>query len=311
MRTFGTFDYIVVGAGSAGCVLANRLSASGDHRVLLLEAGGEDRNPWIHIPIGYAKLFRNRKVNWLYESEPEPALNHRRIVQPRGKVLGGSSSINGLVYIRGQKEDFDHWRQLGNVGWSYDDVLPHFRRAEDQQRGGDEFHVIGGLFCVSDQCEPHEFCDAVIAAAEQAGIPRNDDFNGARQEGAGYFQTTSRRGLRCSAAVGYLRPARKRANLSVLTQAATQRVLFAGNGPWASHSIIGARLGRPAPRARSFLPPAPSPHRRCCSFPAWGRQSCCGASPCRSSWTCRCRGEFAGPSAIAPSLSLRPADHPQ
>jgi len=226
MRAFGSFDYIIVGGGSAGCVLANRLSASGEHRVLLLEAGGEDRNPWIHIPIGYGKLFKNAKVNWLYESEPEPELEGRRILQPRGKVLGGSSSINGLVYIRGQKEDFDHWRQLGNIGWSYEDVLPYFRRAEDQQRGADEFHGAGGPLCVSDQRETHELCDAFIKAAEEAGFPRNDDFNGARQEGAGYFQTTSRRGRRCSAAVGYLRPARSRANLRVLTEAPSLKVLL-------------------------------------------------------------------------------------
>lgn len=228
MRAFGSFDYIIVGAGSAGCVLANRLSESGAHRVLLLEAGGEDRNPWIHIPLGYGKLFKNPRVNWLYESEPEPELEGRRIVQPRGKVVGGSSSINGLVYIRGQKEDFDHWRQLGNVGWSYEDVLPYFRRAEDQQRGADPFHGSGGPLAVSDQREPHELCDAFIKAAEETGIPRNGDFNGARQEGAGYFQTTSRRGLRCSAAVGYLRPARKRANLRVLTEAPSLKLLIEG-----------------------------------------------------------------------------------
>ncbi|HZB92809.1 MAG TPA: choline dehydrogenase [Stellaceae bacterium] len=225
MREFGGFDYIIVGGGSAGCVLANRLTQSGEHRVLLLEAGGEDRNPWIHIPIGYGKLFKNAKVNWLYESEPEPELGGRRILQPRGKVLGGSSSINGLVYIRGQKEDFDHWRQLGNVGWSHDDVLSYFRRAEDQQRGTDDFHGTGGPLCVSDQCEPHELCDAFIAAAQETGIPRKDDFNGARQEGVGYFQTTSRRGRRCSAAVGYLRPARRRPNLRVLTEAPTLKVV--------------------------------------------------------------------------------------
>ena len=228
MRELGSFDFVIVGGGSAGCVLANRLSAAPGNRVLLLEAGGEDRNPWIHIPIGYGKLFRNTKVNWLYESEPEPELNGRRILQPRGTVLGGSSSINGLVYIRGQKEDFDHWRQLGNVGWSAEDVLPYFKKAEDQRRGADDFHGAGGPLTVSDQCEPHEICDAFIAAAEEAGFPRNDDFNGACQEGAGYFQTTTRRGRRCSAAVAYLRPARHRPNLRVLTQSPSTRVLFEG-----------------------------------------------------------------------------------
>ena len=144
MQETGSFDYIVVGAGSAGCVLANRLSASGRHRVLVLEAGGEDRNIWIHVPIGYAKLFADARNNWLYSSEPEPECAGRSIIQPRGKVLGGSSSINGLLYIRGQAEDFDHWRQLGNAGWSFTDVLPYFRRSEDQQRGEDELHGVGG-----------------------------------------------------------------------------------------------------------------------------------------------------------------------
>ncbi|HEV2549498.1 MAG TPA: choline dehydrogenase [Stellaceae bacterium] len=226
MREIGSFDYVIVGGGSAGCVLANRLSESGAYRVLLLEAGGRDRNPWIHIPIGYAKLFKNKKLNWLYESEPEPELLGRRIMQPRGKVLGGSSSINGLVYIRGQKEDFDGWRQRGNVGWSYEDVLPYFMKAEDQARGADDFHGVGGPLAVSDQCETHELCDAFIAAAGALGIPENDDFNGAGQEGVGYFQTTSRRGRRCSAAVAYLRPARHRPNLRVLTHAPARRVLF-------------------------------------------------------------------------------------
>jgi choline dehydrogenase len=247
MRDFGSFDYIIVGAGSAGCVLANRLSASGEHRVLLLEAGGEDRNPWIHIPLGYGKLFKNAKVNWLYESEPEPELGGRRILQPRGKVLGGSSSINGLVYIRGQKEDFDHWRQLGNVGWSFEDVLPYFRRAEDQQRGADAFHGAGGPLCVSDQREPHALCDAFIAAAQETGIPRNDDFNGARQEGVGYFQTTSRRGRRCSAAVGYLRPARQRGNLRVLTEAPSLKLVVEDG---AATGVIFAHQGETC-RARA------------------------------------------------------------
>jgi choline dehydrogenase len=224
----GEFDFIVVGAGSAGCVLANRLSASGKHSVLLLEAGGRDRDPWIHIPLGYGKLFNKAKVNWLYQTEPQPELNNRVIIQPRGKVLGGSSSINGLVYIRGQREDYDHWRQLGNTGWAYEDVLPYFKRAEDQSRGADDFHGSGGPLSVSDATEPHELCDAFIAAAEQCGLPRNRDFNGASQEGAGYFQTTSRRGRRCSTAVGYLRPAERRTNLTVLTQALTTRILWRG-----------------------------------------------------------------------------------
>jgi choline dehydrogenase len=241
MREFGRFDYIIVGAGSAGCVLANRLTESGRHRVLLLEAGPADRNPWIHVPIGYAKLFRNPRVNWLYETEPEPELDNRRIIQPRGKVLGGSSSINGLVYIRGQKEDFDLWRQLGNVGWSWDDVLPYFKKAEaQQQRGADEYHGCDGPLSVSDQSETHELCEAFIKAGEQIGIERNDDFNGTSQEGIGYFQMTSRRGLRCSTAVGYLRPARKRRNLTVVTEALTSRILFDGN---AASGVVFTRNG--------------------------------------------------------------------
>src|ERR1017187_2748553 len=223
-----TFDYIVVGAGSAGCVLADRLTASGRYRVLLLEAGGHDRNVWIHIPLGYGKLFNNPKFNWLYSSEPEPDLNNRKIIQPRGKVLGGSSSINGLLYIRGQPEDFDHWRQLGNVGWSFDDVLPYFRRAEDQERGPDALHGVGGPLAVSNVSEPHPLCEAFIEAAQQAGFPRNDDFNGSVQDGAGYFQLTTRNGRRCSTAVGYLREARRRPNLAIVPNALASRILFSG-----------------------------------------------------------------------------------
>ncbi len=212
------FDFIVIGAGSAGCVLASRLSADPGHRVLLLEAGGRDRNPWIHLPIGYYRTIFDPKLGWGYQTEPEPGLNGRRIPWPRGKVLGGSSSINGLVYIRGQQEDFDHWRQLGNAGWSYEDVLPYFKRAEDQQRGADEHHGAAGPLAVSDGT-PHELCEAYIRAAAELGIPRNDDFNGGDQEGAGYFQLTNCRGLRCSAAVAYLRPARSRPNLEIRTRA--------------------------------------------------------------------------------------------
>jgi choline dehydrogenase len=222
------YDYIIVGAGSAGCVIANRLTASARHRVLLLEAGGPDRNIWIHIPLGYGKLFSNAKVNWLYKTEPEPEMNNRQIIQPRGKVLGGSSSINGLLYIRGQHEDFDHWRQLGNAGWSFKDVLPYFRRAEDQERGADELHGVGGHLKVSNVCEPHPLCEAFIQAARDSGFPRNDDFNGPTQEGAGYFQLTARNGRRWSTAVGYLKEARRRPNLRVEVNALATRVLFSG-----------------------------------------------------------------------------------
>lgn len=223
-----TFDYIIVGAGTAGCILAHRLTVSGRHRVLLLEAGGKDRNPWIHVPLGYAKLFTDPKVNWLYNSEPEPELNNRQIIQPRGKVLGGSSSINGLLYVRGQPQDFDHWRQLGNAGWSFADVLPYFRSAEDQERGADEFHGTGGPLAVSDVSEPHPLCEAFITAAQQAGFPRNDDFNGRTQDGAGYFQLTARQGRRCSTAVGYLRQTRRRPNLKIAPNALATRILFSG-----------------------------------------------------------------------------------
>jgi choline dehydrogenase len=233
-----TYDFIVIGAGSAGCVLANRLTASGRHRVLLIEAGPRDTNPWIHVPLGYGRLFADPRTNWSYWSEPEPHLDNRRIFNPRGKVLGGSSSINGLVYIRGQREDFDGWRDAGLAGWGFDDVLSYFKRAEDQARGPDAFHGTGGPLAVCDPVDPHPLCDAFIAAGEQAGFPRNDDFNGAVQDGIGYFQMTARRGRRCSAAVGYLRPALKRPNLRVLTDTLVHRVLFEGK------RAVGVKLHR-------------------------------------------------------------------
>ena len=222
------FDYVIVGAGSAGCVLANRLSASGRHSVLLLEAGPKDRNIWIHVPLGYGKLFKEKSVNWMYQTEPEPGLDGRSIFQPRGKTLGGSSSINGLLYVRGQHEDYDRWRQLGNTGWGYDDVLPYFRKAEDQQRGSDDYHGTGGPLPVSDTRHPDPLSDAFIAAAVESGLPFNPDFNGATQEGVGLFQTTTRKGRRASTAVAYLRPALRRGQVRVETAALAQRVLFEG-----------------------------------------------------------------------------------
>src|ERR1700692_3780458 len=222
------FDYVVVGAGSAGCVLPNRLSADGKHSVLLLEAGPKDTNIWIHVPLGYGKLFKEKTVNWMYQTEPEPGLNGRQVFQPRGKVLGGSSSINGLLYVRGQHEDYDRWRQRGNAGWGYDDVLPYFRKAENQQRGADKYHGAGGPLPVSDWRHADPLSEAFVVAAAETGIPTNPDFNGASQEGAGFFQTTTQRGQLASTAYSYLRPAKGRSNLYVETAALAQRILFEG-----------------------------------------------------------------------------------
>jgi choline dehydrogenase len=222
------YDYIIVGAGSAGCVLAYRLTADPNTRVLLLEAGGKDTDPWIHIPAGFYRNIYNPKVAWYFETEPEPEMHNRRISWPRGKVLGGSSSINGLIYIRGQRQDFDLWRQLGNAGWSYDDVLPYFRKAETQEQGANDYHGNDGPLHVSNLKTDHPLHDAFIAGAQEAGYPYNPDFNGAAQEGVGPLQVTVKGRRRCSAAVGYLNPAKTRPNLTVEIHALTHRVLLEG-----------------------------------------------------------------------------------
>jgi choline dehydrogenase len=223
-----TFDYIVSGAGSAGCVVAARLSESGRHKVLLLEAGPEDTAFWIRVPMGYPMLFTDPAINWMFESEPEAELGGRRMYQPRGKVLGGTSSINGMIYIRGHPADYDLWAQRGCTGWSFDDVLPYFRKAEDQRRGADPYHGVGGPLTVSDQPSRSPIAEAIVEAATQAGLPRNPDFNGASQEGAGFYQTTTRDRRRWNSAQAYLRPARHRANLKVVTGAHATRILFDG-----------------------------------------------------------------------------------
>ncbi len=222
------YDYVIVGAGSAGCVLANRLSADPSLRVLLLEAGGRDTNPWIHVPVGYFKTLHNPATDWRYRTEPDPGLNGRSLDWPRGKTLGGSSSINGLLYIRGQPADYDGWRQMGCEGWGWDDVLPHFRRSEDNDLGESHWHGTGGELAVTGMRARRDICEAFIAAAEELGIPRTDDFNGARQEGAGYFQLTARNGLRCSSAKAFLRPVRHRRNLEIATGALAGRLVFEG-----------------------------------------------------------------------------------
>lgn len=223
-----TYDYVIIGAGSAGCVLANRLSADGRSSVLLLEAGPKDSYLWIHVPIGYAKTMFHPVYNWGFYTEPEPGVNNRKVYWPRGRGLGGSSSINGLIYVRGQPEDYDHWAALGNRGWGWRDVLPYFRKSEHNTRGANEYHGADGPMWCSDIEEKHELMEAIIRGAAEIGVSRNDDFNGAAQEGVGYYQLFTRSGWRCSSATAYLRPARRRGNLRVETDAHAAGIVFAG-----------------------------------------------------------------------------------
>lgn len=223
-----SYDYIIVGGGSAGCALAYRLSREASRKVLLLEAGGKDSFPMIHIPLGFAFMMKNPKVNWCYETEPEPNMHHRRINWPRGKVLGGTSCINGMVYIRGQREDYDNWSAMGNTGWSYEEVLPYFKRSEYKAEGANEWHGRGGPLWVEDVANEHklELADVFIEAAVQTGLPYNTDFNGESQEGAGYYSANIRGGRRQSTAHTYLKECEKRPNLTIETGALVEKVIL-------------------------------------------------------------------------------------
>jgi len=222
------YDYLVIGAGSAGCVMASRLSENPSNRVLLMEAGGADINPFIHIPAGLANLSNNKRVNWAYTTEPQEALNGRALYWPRGKVLGGSSSINAMIYIRGQVEDYNRWESLGNPGWDFESVLPYFLKSEDQQRGASQLHATGGPLSVQDLRYSNPLSRIFLDAAQATGYSGNHDFNSRQQTGVGFYQVTQRDGQRCSAAAAYLKPALKRPNLSVLTHALTEKILIEG-----------------------------------------------------------------------------------
>ncbi len=221
------YDFVVIGAGSAGCVVASRLSEDPDTTVLLLEAGPPDDREEIHIPAAFAQLFKT-ECDWGYYTEPEPHLNNRRLFWPRGKMLGGTSSHNAMVYIRGHQYIYDRWADAGNEGWGYEDILPYFKKSQNQERGASEHHGVGGLLNVADQRDTNPLSCAFVDACLETGFTRNDDFNGLAQEGVGYYQVTQKDGRRCSAATAFLRPAMERQNLTVETDALATQLLFQG-----------------------------------------------------------------------------------
>jgi choline dehydrogenase len=248
------YDYIVIGAGSAGCVLANRLTASGGERLLLLEAGGSDRSPWIQVPIGYGRTFNDPRFNWMYEADADPTLGGRRQFWPRGKVLGGSSSINAMVYVRGQPGDFDDWVAAGNPGWSFSEVLPYFRKLEDHPFGEPQFHGSGGPVAVSDvSAQVHPLCQSFLKSCDSLGIARTRDFNGAQSEGAGLWEVTIKDGVRVSASSAYLRPVWRRGNLEIRTRSRATRILFEGGRATGVEFLQGGTPRRARARCEVIL----------------------------------------------------------
>jgi choline dehydrogenase len=240
-ETGGRYDYVIVGGGTAGCVLANRLSQDPGTRVLLLEAGGSDTYPWIHIPVGYLYCMNNPRTDWMMRTADEPGLNGRSLSYPRGKVLGGCTAINGMIYMRGQAADYDHWRQLGNAGWGWDDVLPWFRKSEDNFRGPSELHGAGGEWKVARQRLHWDILEAFRDAANEIGIPRRDDFNDGDNEGSGFFEVNQRNGIRWTTNKAFLKPARNRPNLNVVTGALATTIVIDGRRATGLRYVAGGQ----------------------------------------------------------------------
>ena len=274
MRKAQTADYIIIGAGSAGCTLAGRLSEDADVQVLVLEAGGGDWNPLIRIPIGTGKLIRSKYHSWGYATQPQQRLNARAIHWPRGKVVGGSSSVNSMVYMRGNRADYDHWRQLGCAGWAYADVLPYFKKAEGSYRAEDEFHGAAGPLRVGPATSDNPLYDAFVQAGEQAGHAVTGDFNGPQQEGFGRFDYTIHKGRRCSAAAAYLHPALKRPNCELRSRAHITRILIENQG--AGLKAIGVEYVQRGTVQRVFCcAAAPSTRRKFCCSLGWAPRARC------------------------------------